>query len=345
MTVPVVDLRSDTVTRPTPEMRAAIAEAEVADDLLDGDPTTRRLEARVAELLGKERALFFPSGVMANQTALAVLTEPGTEVVLDAGAHIFHYEEGAAARLSGVQLRPVPTPDGLLTAGAVRSAIRPPSPYVIRTSAVALENTHLNSGGRVHPLDEQRRIRSVAAERGLPIHLDGARLWHAAVATGAELAELADPADTVMVSLSKGLGAPVGSVLAGPGEVIEGAWRVRRRFGGGMRQTGLLAAAGLHALEHHMDRLGVDHENARRLARGVAEIPGIDAAVPETNIVFVEITGEGIDGEVVLGALEDRGVLLIRFGPRRLRAVTHRDVDAAGIDRAVEALADTVGEG
>jgi len=345
VTAPVVDLRSDTVTRPTREMRAAIAEAEVADDLLDGDPTTRRLEARVAELLGKERALFFPSGVMANQAALAVLAEPGTEVVLEAGAHIFHYEEGAAARLSGVQLRPVPTPDGLLTAGAVRSAIRPPSPYVIRTSAVVLENTHLSSGGRVHPLDEQRRIRSVAAERGLPIHLDGARLWHAAVATGAGLADLAEPADTVMVSLSKGLGAPVGSVLAGPGEVIEAAWRVRRRFGGGMRQTGVLAAAGLHALGHHLDRLGADHDNARRLARGVAEIPGIDAAAPETNIVFVEITGEGIDGDVVLGALEDRGVLLIRFGPRRLRAVTHRDVDAAGIDRAVEALADAVGEG
>lgn len=340
-----MDLRSDTVTRPTPAMRAAIAEAEVADDLLDGDPTTRRLEERVAGILGKERALFFPSGVMANQAALAVLAKPGTEVVLEAGAHIFHYEEGAAARLSGIQLRPVPTSDGLLKAPDVRSAIRPASPYVIRTSAVALENTHLNSGGRVHPLDEQRRIRSVASESGLPVHLDGARLWHAAVATGTDLRELAEPADTVMVSLSKGLGAPAGSVLAGPGEAIEAAWRVRRRFGGGMRQTGVLAAAGLHALDHHLERLGEDHENARRLARGAARIPGIDAAEPETNIVFVEISSDEIDPDAVLGALEERGVLLIRFGPRRLRAVTHRDVDAAGIDRAVDALGDAVGEG
>lgn len=335
-----VDLRSDTVTRPTPAMRRAMAEAEVADDLLDGDPTTRRLEARVADLLGKERALFFPSGVMANQAALAVLAEPGTEIVVEAGAHVFHYEEGAAARLSGLQLRPVPTADGLLTAEAVRSAIRPDSPYVLRTSAVALENTHLASGGRIHPLAEQRQIRAVAEDRGLPVHLDGARLWHAAAATGVEPAELAEPADTVMVSLSKGLGAPVGSVLAGPASVIGEAWRIRRRFGGGMRQSGVLAAAGLHALERHRGRLEEDHGNARRLARGVAGIPGLDAAEPETNIVFVDMEEGGPDPERIVGFLEESGVRLIHFGPGRLRAVTHRDVDEAGIDRAVAALAD-----
>lgn len=339
-----VDLRSDTVTRPTPAMREAMAGAEVGDDLLDGDPTTRRLEDRVAGLLGKERGLFFPSGTMANQSALAVLAAPATEVILEAGAHIFHYEEAAAARLSGLQLRPVPAPDGMLTADAVEDAIRPSSPYVLPTSAVALENTHLASGGRVMPVEELEAVADVAAERGIPVHLDGARLWHAARASDEAPARLAEPADTVMVALSKGLGAPVGSVLAGPAGVIEKAWRVRRRFGGGMRQSGVLAAAGLHALDHHRDRLDEDHGHAGRLARGLRGVPGIRPVPPETNVVMIDLE-DGVPGpDALLAALGSRGVRMIRFGPRRLRAVTHLDVDGAGVDRAVEAFRDAVEE-
>lgn len=342
MTPEPVDLRSDTVTRPTPAMREAIATAEVGDASLGDDPTTSRLEERVARLLGKERALFFPSGVMANQTALATLGRPGTEVVVEAGAHVLHYEEGAAAALSGLQLRAVPTADGLLTARAVEEAVRPGSPYMPETSVVAVENTHLDSGGRVMPLETAREIRAVAEGHGLGVHLDGARLWHASVASGRPAAEYADQADTVMVALSKGLGCPVGSLLAGPGEVMDRAWRVRRRFGGGMRQTGILAAAGLHALDHHLERLEMDHENARLLAEGLSEIEGVRVTPPETNIVLVDVSGlEGSTGEI-LGFLEKRGILMIEFGPQRLRAVTHLDVGRAGIERAVEVFRDAV---
>lgn len=340
---PPVDLRSDTVTRPTAAMRRAMAEAEVGDDALDGDPTARRLEERIADLLGKERALFFPSGTMANQTALAAQAEPATEVVLEAGAHIFHYEEAAAARLSGLQLRPVETPDGMLTADRVEDAIRPESPYVLRTSLVALENTHLASGGRVVPRDLVREVAEVTRRRGLPLHLDGARLWHAAVAAGEPPHRLAEPADTVMVSLSKGLGAPVGSLLAGPAGVMERALRIRRRFGGGMRQSGILAAAGLHALDRHLDRLGDDHANARRLAEGLEDVPGLRPVPPETNVVMVDLEADGPEPDALLEDLREDGVLLIRFGPRRLRAVTHLDVDEDGVERAVSAFRRAVG--
>ena len=317
-------------------MREAIASAEVGDASLGDDPTTRRLEERVAELLGKDRALFFPSGVMANQTALAALGAPGTEVVLEAGAHIFHYEEGAAAAWSGLQLRPVATPDGLLTRESVESALRAGSPYQPRTSLVALENTHLDSGGRVMSASSAREIGELARERGLAVHLDGARLWHAAAAGGEDLEKLARPADTVMVALSKGLGCPVGSLLAGPAEVLERAWRIRRRMGGGMRQTGILAAAGIHALDHHLPRLVRDHERARVLARGLDALPGCRAARPETNIVLAEIEGSDLRVDRILGFLREREILMIPFGPRRIRAVTHLDVDDRGITRAVE---------
>lgn len=316
-------------------MREAIASAEVGDASLGDDPTTNRLEERVAELLGKERALFFPSGVMANQTALATLGRPGTEVVVEAGAHVFHYEEGAAAALSGLQLRAVPTADGLLTPEGVEDAIRSGSPYMPETSVVAVENTHLESGGRVMPLDLARGIGGVARKYGLAVHLDGARLWHAAVASGHPVAAYAAEADTVMVALSKGLGCPVGSLLAGSHEVMGRAWRVRRRLGGGMRQTGILAAAGLHALDHHVDRLASDHRNARALAEGLERVDGVEVIPPETNIVLVDVSGLGVSREKVLDFLEERGILMIGFGQGRLRAVTHMDVDSAGIERAV----------
>jgi threonine aldolase len=334
----LVDLRSDTVTRPTPEMREAIASAEVGDDVLDHDPTTLALEERVAALLGKERALFFPSGVQANQTALAVLGKPGSEVLLEAGAHIFNYEEGAGAVLSGLQLRPVPTPDGLLDAERVRAALRPASPHILPTSLIALENTHNGAGGKILPLDSAREIRDVADAAGLPIHLDGARLWHACVEVGCGPEDYGELADTVMVCLSKGLGAPVGSLLAGSSAEMERAWRIRRRLGGGMRQSGFLAAAGLHALEHHRARLSDDHVRARALARGASEIPGLSVVPPETNIVMIDITAPGIAPEQILDLLARDGVLLVPFGPRRLRAVTHLDIDDEGVSAAVEGL-------
>lgn len=337
-----VDLRSDTVTRPTPAMREAIASAEVGDASLGDDPTTARLEERVAELLGKERALFFPSGVMANQTALAVLGRPGTEVVVEAGAHVLHYEEGAAAALSGLQLRPVPGDDGLLTAEAVQDVVRSGSPYMPETSAVAVENTHLDSGGRVMPLEVAGGIRRVAGEHGLGVHLDGARLWHATAASGTPLSDYAAQADTVMVALSKGLGCPVGSMLAGSSEIMRRAWRVRRRFGGGMRQTGILAAAGLHALDHHLDRLETDHENARLLAEGLRAVDGVEVTPPETNIVLIDVSSLGVSPGEILGFLKKHGILMIEFGPNRIRAVTHLNVDRTGIKRAVEVFHNAV---
>jgi threonine aldolase len=342
--VPVVDLRSDTVTRPSPEMRRAIAGAEVGDAVLGDDPTVNELEAFAAELLGKERALFFPSGVMANQTALLVQAAPGTEAVIDAEGHILNWEEGGAAALGGIQLRAVPTPDGLLTPEMVAAAIRPRSPYVVQTSLVCLENTHNSAGGRVLPLPQMRAVAEVARERGVRVHLDGARLPNAAVASGHSLQELAAPADTVMVALSKGLGAPVGSVLAGPDEAMQRAWRVRRRLGGGMRQAGLLAAAALHGLRSNFARLAEDHRRAREIAAHAARVPGLAAEAPETNIVMVRLEDPRLDPEALLGALERRGVRLTRFGPRRLRAVTHLDVDDAGVRRAGAALEEAVEE-
>jgi threonine aldolase len=264
---------------------------------------------------------------------------PGTEVVLEAGAHIFNYEEGAGAAWSGVQLHPVPTPDGLLTAELVRGAIRPPSPYAPVTSLVAIENTHNSAGGKILPLATARAIRGVAQGAGLPVHLDGARLWHACVASGHAPAEYGSLADTVMVCLSKGLGAPVGSLLAGSAELMEKAWRVRRRLGGGMRQSGILAAAGLHALDHHVERLAEDHRRARELARGAAAIPGLAIEEPDTNIVMLNVEAPGVTAAALLALLAQEGVLMVPFGPGRIRAVTHLDVDDEGVERALAALA------
>lgn len=335
---PPVDLRSDTVTRPSPEMRRVIAEAEVGDAVLGDDPTVARLEEYSAHLLGKERALFFPSGIMANQTALLVQAPPGTEAVIDARGHILDWEEGGAAAWGGIQLRPVPTEDGLLSPEQVAAFIRPTSPYVPQTSLVCVENTHNGAGGRVLPLEQLRAVSEVARDRGVRLHLDGARLPNASVASGHTLAELAAPADTVMMSLSKGLGAPVGSVLAGDAATMERAWRVRRRMGGGMRQAGLLAAAALYALEHNFARLAHDHRRARQLAAHVAAAPGVSAAAPETNIVMIDLGDPALSAEGMLARLREHGIWMTPFGPRRLRAVIHLDVDDAGIERAGRAL-------
>lgn len=335
----VVDLRSDTVTRPTRGMREAIANAVVGDDVLGDDPTVRALEERVATLLGKEAALFFPSGIMANQTAILALARPGTEAIIDASGHIFDWEELGSAQWSGVQLRTVTTPDGILTPELVRGALRPVNRLSIETSLILLENTHNAAGGKVLPLEALRGVAEVARERGIPIHLDGARLWNAAAASGISEAVYAAEVDTVMVTLSKGLGCPVGSLLAGSEEVMERAWRIRRRLGGGMRQAGILAAAGLYALDHHRGRLHEDHDRARRLADALAQLPGITITPPETNIVMIDIARPGLDAASVLARLEARGVLMSQFGPHRIRAVTHLDVDDDGVDHAIAAMA------
>ncbi len=335
----LVDLRSDTVTRPTAAMREAIANAPVGDEVYGDDPTMRRLEVRMAELLGKERALFLPSGTMANQVGLAVLGRPGTGVLVESRAHIVHWEEGGAGVMAGLQLRPIETPDGLLTPERVAEALNPPSRYLLQDRVLALENTHMDSGGRVMSLACMAGHRALADEAGLRIHLDGARLWNAAVALSVPVAELAGYADTVMVALSKGLGAPVGSMLAGDEPTMGEAWHVRRRLGGAMRQTGILAAAVLHALDHHLDRLERDHRLATELAEGLRSVSGLHAAPPETNIVFIEVEGPERRADDLLNFLENRRILMTRFGRRRLRAVTHQDVDRQAIARTLATLA------
>ena len=345
MTAPAhdaVDLRSDTVTRPSPAMRQAIANAVVGDDTLGDDPTVRALEGRVAAILGKEAAAFFPSGIMANQTALLVLGRPGTEVVCEAGCHIVDWELGGAAVHSGMQLRGVATPDGILTAELAAPAIRPVSPFLVQTSVIALENTHNGAGGRVTPIATMRALRELALERGLGVHLDGARLWNASAASGVPEAEYAACADTVMVTLSKGLGCPVGSLLAGSAEVMERARIARRRLGGSLRQAGILAAAGIHALDHHRDRLPEDHARARRLATMAAGIDGLRVIEPDTNIVMFDVTRDDRSAGDVAAALAARGVLMVPFTPTRVRAVTHLDVDDYGIERAAAALAEVM---
>lgn len=321
-------------------MLRAMMEAEVGDMVLGDDPTVALLEAQMADLLGMERALFLPSGIMANQVALLVLAPPGTEAVIDGGGHIVQYEEAAAAALGGIQLRAVTTASGLLDAATVRASIRPDSPYVVQTSVVCLENTHNSGGGRVLSVAAMREVVAAARERGVAVHLDGARLPNAAVAAGEEMRAWAAQADTVMVSFSKGLGAPVGSLLAGSAELMERAVRVRRRLGGGMRQAGLLAAAALYGMEHHFGGLADDHRRAARLASLVGEIDGVTVAAPETNIVMIDL--ERADPAVVLTRMEAAGVRMTRFGPRRLRAVLHRDIDDADVDRAGEVMGSAV---
>jgi threonine aldolase len=346
MTSPPIDLRSDTVTRPTAAMRRAMAEAEVGDDVLDGDPTMRRLEARVAALLGKEAGLFFPSGTMANQTAVWVHTVPGTEVLLDAGAHIVNWEMAGAAALAGVQLRPVSPGDGRAVASAadLERAVRPRSPHAPLATLVCVENTHNGAGGMVTTVAELTAMRDVAASAALPVHMDGARLWNAHVATGVPLADFARTADSVMLSFSKGLGCPVGAILVGDAELVQRAHMVRKRLGGGMRQSGILAAAALYALENHLDRLAEDHATARRFAELVADAPGVHVVAPDTNIVMVDLP-DGITSAGVAGAAAEQGVRITPWSARRIRAVTHLDVDATAVTRAAEVVRSVIESG
>jgi len=317
-------------------MRRAMAEAEVDDDVLGKDPTVDRLEHRVADLLGKDAALFFPSGTQANQTAMLLHTSPGTEAVCDSESHVFNYEIADAAWLSGVQLNPVRSDRGRMNASDVVQAIRPGDRHHSRTSLVWMENTHNMHGGVVVPLATMQAVRGMAAERELPVHLDGARLWNASAASGTPLADFAACADTVMVCFSKGLGCPIGSMLAGPRELIHSAWSVRKRLGGGMRQVGILAAAALWSLDHILPGISRDHERASKLAEGCRDIDGLEPIEPETNIVMIEITAPGVDATELARRLETRGVLLLPAGPFRVRAVTHIDIDDDGIRAAIE---------
>lgn len=339
---PPIDLRSDTVTRPSAAMRQAMAEAEVGDDVLDGDPTTRRLEARIAGLLGTEDALFFPSGTQANQTGIALVTRPGTELLLEANAHLVHYEMAGLAALWGVQIRPIATTDGLLTAELVRGAVRPASPHAPRASALAVENTHNAAGGRVLNPEVLDGVVQAARAAGLAVHLDGARLWNAAAAAGVPPARLAQGADTVMVSISKGLGCPVGSCLGFKKDLRPRAWEIRKRLGGGMRQSGILAAAGLYALDHNLPRIGEDHANARHFAELLAECPTVRPWIPETNIVMLDLVRETDSSETVVPRLAHAGVLVVSAGARRLKAATHLDVGRGDVARAARIIVEAL---
>jgi threonine aldolase len=327
----IVDLRSDTVTRPTPAMRAAMAEAVVGDDVYGEDPTVTELEARVAALLGQEAGLFVPTGSLGNQLGVRLLVRPGQELVCDSLAHVARAELGAAAVFSGVTFRTWPAVRGRLDVEDVRGLISPDAgPYLVSTAAVEVENTHNFGGGTVQPPDQVAAVQKLARDCGLGLHLDGARLWNAHVATGAPLTELAAGFDTVSVCLSKGLGAPVGSVLASTADRIAEARVWRKRYGAGMRQVGILAAGGLYAVEHHVARLADDHARARRLGDAL----GADPAGIETNIVVLDVA----DAAAVATAAAAEGVLVSALGPRFLRLVTHLDVDDDGIDRAIGVL-------
>jgi threonine aldolase len=335
-----IDLRSDTVTLPSPAMRAAMAAAPVGDDQYGEDPTMNRLQERTAALLGKEAALWLPSGTMANQVALRVLTRPGDDVIVSRESHAVWHETGGAAANAGVQFTEVGA-RGAFTVGEFLAA-RKPRGHVIYppTTLVEIENTHNRAGGVIFPQDEAERICAAAREHAIATYLDGARLWNTAVTSGRPVAELAAPFDLVAVALSKGLGAPGGTLLAGSGELIERAVRHRRMLGGAMRQVGIFAAAGLYALDHNVERLAEDHANARRFAQRLAASPRVvlDLATVQTNIIVFGLAADGPDAATVVTRARERGVLVFAFGPRTVRAVTHLDVSREQCERAGEIL-------
>jgi threonine aldolase len=340
----MIDLRSDTVTKPTPAMRRAMMEAEVGDDVYGEDPTVNILERRAAEIAGKEAALFVPTGTMGNTIAVKLLTEHGQEVICDSRAHLLDYELSMVAWFSGCVIRAIQTEDGILTWEQVRRHIRPLSPYSAPTGLIAIENTHNMWGGTLYQMSAIHEICEGARERGLKVHMDGARIFNASAALGIPVCEIARPAETLMFCLSKGLGAPAGSLLAGPAHLIAKGRLYRKRLGGGMRQVGVLAAAGLVALEETPPRLHDDHANARFLAEGLSRIPGIaiDPCRVVTNIAVFDVAGTGLTPAEISARLKQRGVLVNYINERQMRAVTHYDVDREACTRALEALADAV---
>ena len=335
-----IDLRSDTVTRPTPEMRRAMADAVVGDDVFGDDPTVNALQEFCADLLGKGAGLFVPTGSMGNQVSLGALTRPGDEVVCEASAHFLHYEGGSVAAHLGLVARPVEGRAGAFTAEQVSWRIRPGSEHNPRTAVVAIENTHNGAGGRVFPIEEARAVAKVCRDAGVAMHIDGARIFNAQVATGVPAREWADCADTITFCFSKGLGAPIGSMVCSTTEFIAEARRIRKRLGGGMRQVGVIAAAARVAIESGVERLADDHANARRLAEGLAELdPGaVDLGGVETNMVYLELGPFGKRGLEVADALHKEGVLTLGFDEERMRLVTHRDVSEKDVVTALRAL-------
>jgi threonine aldolase len=335
-----IDLRSDTVTRPTPAMREAMARAEVGDDVYGEDPTVNRLQEVAAEKLGKQAALFVASGTMGNQTSLRALSQHGDVLLAGENAHVLLYEAGAASALWGLQIETLGS-GGCFDGSDLRSAIAPDEVHFAPTRVVSVENTHNRAGGRVFPLDQLKDVAQVAKEHGLALHLDGARLWNAVIATGIPAAVWADPFDTVTFCLSKGLGAPVGSLVCGSREVIRRVHRARKMLGGGLRQAGILAAAGLYALEHHVERLAADHANARRLAAGLEKLGLAVDPPPETNMVMFRVE----DTMGFLRATRERAVLVNPSEAGQFRAVTHLDVSEADVDEALARIGEVVSEG
>lgn len=335
-----IDLRSDTVTQPTEEMRQAMARAEVGDDVYGEDPTINRLEELAAEKVGKEAALFVPSGTMGNQISVLTHTQRGDEVIVESEAHIYFYEVAGLAALSSVQVRLVKGVRGVLDPADVAAAIRPANIHFPRSALLCLENTHNRAGGTVTGVQRMRELAEVAHAHGLAVHLDGARIFNAAIALGVDVKELTAPVDSVMFCLSKGLSAPVGSLVAGSKEWISRARKYRKLLGGGMRQAGVLAAAGIVALEKMVDRLAEDHANARLLGEGLAQIPGIklDLATVQTNMVTFEIEKPGLDGAAFVRELLVRGVKANATGPRRIRFVTHKDVNREDVLTALKVV-------
>jgi len=337
-----IDLRSDTVTRPTPAMREAMAKAEVGDDVFGDDPTVKELESETAGLLGKETALFTASGTMANQLALRSQTEPGDEILVDVNAHVYYYEGGGPAAFSGVMCRCLEGQRGVFTGDDIEAALRPSDPHFPRTRLVCVENTHNRGGGKIWSLEQIRQVAATSRNHGLQLHLDGARVWNASVATGIAEREYAAPFDTVSVCFSKGLGAPVGSALAGSTAVIERARRFRKMIGGGMRQAGIIAAGALYALRHHRARLVEDHANAARLVSGLSTIKGLEAdpSQVETNIVRFRV--QTMPAEQLVERLKSRGVLVLPVARDTIRAVTNLMVTAEDIDSALDIISDSL---
>ena len=340
----VLDFRSDTVTRPTPAMRAAMAEAEVGDDVFGEDPNVNRLQGRVAEMLGKEAALFVPSGTMSNLIGVRLHCKPGDEMIGEAGCHILNYEQAGYAQLSGVAARAVEGEHGVMRPEQLTDLVRPDNAHYVRTRLVCLENTHNRGGGRIQPYAVVEAICRWARQAGLATHLDGARLFNAVVATGIEAPQWTRHFDTVSVCFSKGLGAPVGSALAGPKDLIAQAVRHRKVLGGGMRQAGVIAAGALYALENHVERLAVDHANAQRLADGIRRIDPLrpDPERVDTNLVFFHVDPAWGTAAELSARLARRGLLMLPTAPTKIRAVTHLGVTDDDVDRAVEILEDVV---
>jgi threonine aldolase len=335
-----IDLRSDTVTKPTEAMRRAMYEAEVGDDVYGEDPTVNRLEELAADILGKEAALFVTSGTQGNQVAILAHTRPGEEIILEAESHIFYYEAAAASAFAGVQTRTIPGKRGAMDPSDVAKAVRKKDIHQPRTAMIAIENTHNRAGGTVVPVSNMQAIFKIGQEANVPVHLDGARLFHAALATGQDVKTFTKYVDSVQICLSKGLGAPVGSLLAGTKEFIERAREWRKRLGGGLRQAGVIAAPGILALTEMVDRLAEDHEAAKTLAHALANMKGltVDLQTVETNIVIVDVSETGKTAEEFLALLEREGVLGVSFGENRVRFVTHKDVDSNDIRVAIERI-------